>query len=168
VNALSVLGAFSILATAVVWLIWHYRAQSNLDALGAADKHFSPGWAVGWWLIPFANFVMPVRTTAELWRASDPSAGAIDWKGRRLTPLFAVWWTAWLARIPFSSLGRTAAPNRGATIDQLIHQQWFGVGVDVVTVIAAIAAILLVREITDRQERKRTRVAAYGSSVAAG
>jgi hypothetical protein len=122
---------------------------------------------VGWWLIPFANFVMPVRTTAELWRGSDPSAGAIDWKSKRLSPLFAVWWTAWLARLPLSSLGRAAAPNRGASLDQLIRQQWFGVGVDAVTIVAAVAAILLIRDITDRQERKRTRMAAYGAAVAA-
>jgi hypothetical protein len=168
VNALSTVAGLTIVATIIVWLVWQFRAQSNLDALGVSDKHFSPGWAVGWWLIPFAFFVMPVRTMAELWRASDPAATAIDWKSRRLSPLFAVWWTAWLLRFPLGSLARAAAPDRGASLDQLIRQQWFGVGVDAVTIIAAVMAILLIRDITGRQERKRTRVAAYGAAVAAG
>ena len=37
------------LITAIVVLMWIYRANNNLHALGAKSMRFTPGWAVGWW-----------------------------------------------------------------------------------------------------------------------
>ena len=50
---------------------------------------------------------------------------------------------------------------------QLIHREYFQIGVDVVTVIGAALAILVVREIDRRQAAKQARVSAYRSSVGA-
>ena len=47
------------LGTVVVWLVWIHRAYANLDALGARDTKYSPGWAVGWYVVPFLNFMRP-------------------------------------------------------------------------------------------------------------
>jgi heme/copper-type cytochrome/quinol oxidase subunit 2 len=47
------------IATIVFFLIWEYRAYKNLSALNAQNLEHSPGWAVGWWFIPFANLVKP-------------------------------------------------------------------------------------------------------------
>jgi len=160
-------GGLVVISIVVLWLVWQYRGQANLEALGVADRRFSPGWAVGWWFIPFADFVMPARTMSELWRASDPTAGAIEWRSRPLTPLIAVWWTALLLNIPLSSLAASAAPRPRPTLHQAIVQQWFALAATGVVVVAAGAAIVLVRRITDRLERKRTGVAAYASSVGA-
>ena len=165
-NGMAVFTLLVIVATAVVWLVWHFRGQSNLRSLGAADLRFTPGWAVAWWLIPFANIVMPFRTTAELWKASDPAAGAVEWKARRLPAVFVGWWTFWLARIPFVSLASAAAPRLNPSIDQLVRQRWFGIGSDLATIAAAAMAVVIVRQVTARQERKRSRVAAYGATVA--
>ena len=59
---------------------------------------YSPGWAVGWWFIPVAWWVMPFRTMRELWLASGPEAGAADWGTHRLTPLIPLWWMFWILR----------------------------------------------------------------------
>lgn len=62
-----------LLVIAIVWLIWQHRAQKNLEGLGATWLRFTPGWAVGWWFVPFANLVKPFQTMRELWKASgDP------------------------------------------------------------------------------------------------
>lgn len=59
------------LLTIIFFLIWLYRAFNNLPALQARNLEFSPGWAVGWWFIPFANLVKPYQVMGELWNASD-------------------------------------------------------------------------------------------------
>ena len=166
-NGASVLTVITILAAAVVWLIWHRRAQANLRTLGVDGLRFTPGWLIAWWLIPFANFVMPPQVTAETWRASDPASGAIEWKQKRLPPIFVVWWGAWLARIPLTSLASAAAPQDGGTIEQLIRQRSFGMAADAATIVAGLAAILIVRRITMWQHEKRDRMAAYGQAAAA-
>ncbi len=80
------------LATYVVWLIWQHHATANLWARGYADLHIRPGWAVGWWFIPFASLAMPLVAMLELDRRSTP-----DGTPRRSSPLLGVWWGAWLA-----------------------------------------------------------------------
>ena len=60
------------ITTAVVFLIWIYRAYKNLSPLMARNLEHTPGWAVGWWFIPFANLVKPFQVVRELFNESDP------------------------------------------------------------------------------------------------
>src|SRR5512132_1941138 len=64
------LGLLAFLACSIVWLIWQYRAQANARALTNGGTSVSPGWAVGWWFIPFANLLKPFLSMHELWQAS--------------------------------------------------------------------------------------------------
>jgi hypothetical protein len=160
--------AFVFLAAAgIVWLVWQHRAHSNLRALGASGLRFEPAWAVAWWFIPFANIVFPYLTMRELLKASDPSSGAVDWQARPTPPVLVAWWAAWLARIPFSVLAVAAAPRLHHTVAQLLHREYFSLGLDVVTLVGAVLAILLAREVDARQAGKEARVSAYRSSVTA-
>ena len=54
------------LGTATAVLMWVHRAYRNLPALGARDMAYSPGWAVGWWFIPFLNLVRPYQVVREI------------------------------------------------------------------------------------------------------
>ena len=53
------LGAYII--AGVFFFIWLHRACKNLDYLEVVDTRFTPGWAIGWWFIPFANLFMPYQ-----------------------------------------------------------------------------------------------------------
>lgn len=53
----------------------------------------SPGAAVGWWFVPFANFVLPFQAMREIWRGSAPN----DETGSRVA-LLGLWWAAWIIR----------------------------------------------------------------------
>ncbi len=53
-----------LFVTAAFFLVWVYRAHANVHALGFNELKFSPGWAVGWWFIPFFNLVQPARAMA--------------------------------------------------------------------------------------------------------
>lgn len=63
--------AFGV-AAIVIFLVWFYRVNKNLRRLGNDNLEFTPGWAVGWFFIPFANLVRPFQVMREVWEGSDP------------------------------------------------------------------------------------------------
>lgn len=75
----------------IVFAVWLYRMNSNLRQFVAHKMEFTPGWAVGWYLIPIANLVLPYRSMRELWRASHHS-----WKAD--PAILRWWWGLWLFR----------------------------------------------------------------------
>jgi len=87
-------------AVIVLWLIWQHGSTANLWARGYRDLKIRPGWAVGWWFIPFANYVMPLVAMLELDRRSTP-----DGVPRKASPLLGWWWAAWLASSTVPAIG---------------------------------------------------------------
>jgi len=76
--------------TAVVFLMWVHRANTNARLLGAEMK-FTPGWAVGWFFIPIWNLWKPYQIMREIWRASQEGAGQ-----RKPNDLLVAWWMLFL------------------------------------------------------------------------
>src|SRR5207249_600962 len=136
--------------TAVVWLVWQYRAHANLRAIGAQDLRFSPITAVGSWFVPVGNLLLPYLAVRELWKGSDPEAGVTDWKGRRTTPLVALWWVGWWAGIALGATGLRSVPGGAPTTSELISRDWFFVAACGVFIFTAVAAIALIRQINRR------------------
>ncbi|HTG47312.1 MAG TPA: DUF4328 domain-containing protein [Actinomycetota bacterium] len=157
-----VAGLLSIV-TIVLWLIWQHRATSNLWAWGRPNLRISPGWAVAWWFIPFANLVMPFRAVRELDRRS-PGPGAPFPGG----PLLGAWWATYLLGTYTAGIAAVVAVLRGvwASFDVIGADEgprtvdlsasfhaiapWTLVGA-VLTAIAAVLAILVVRRIEASQ-----------------
>jgi len=83
-----------LFATAILVLIWLYRANAGARALGAEDMMVSPGWAVAWFFVPLANLVMPFIAMRELWKAS---ANPRDWQLASAPLAIPLWWAFWLA-----------------------------------------------------------------------
>jgi hypothetical protein len=75
----------------IVWLMWQYRGQANLEAMGEKGLRFTPRFAVVWWLVPLANLVMPYRVTVELWERLGP-----DERSRTTLGPLPAWWGAWV------------------------------------------------------------------------
>jgi hypothetical protein len=94
VGGVGTIGTLLFFATIIVWCIWQHRAQRNAGELAVGDLKFTPGWAVGWWFIPFANLVKPFQTVRELWKASH---GGDAWKQRSTWPVIGWWWALWIA-----------------------------------------------------------------------
>ncbi len=96
VNALHALGWLAIfLFTVVVFCLWIYRSNAALRAAGVYGLNFTPGWAVGWWFVPFANLFKPYQVMRELWDASAPDRVDTESLAKR-TPPFALWWGLWI------------------------------------------------------------------------
>lgn len=135
-----------LFVTAVFFLIWVYRAHANVRALGFGELKFTPGWAVGWWFIPFFNLVQPARAMAELYRIAEvrkPSAGRTH---IRIRPVLA-WWLLFLV----SSCG-TRAGVAGEPADPVepVRQMFvFWIFGNILYLAAGVLAMWLVRRITD-------------------
>src|SRR5918997_5039842 len=89
-------------ALVVAFLLWLHRASKNLRALGNPSQRieFTPGWAVGWFFIPFANLVMPYKAVREVWEKSDPAVRTGDdfmFAGPSSAPLLLGWWVTFIA-----------------------------------------------------------------------
>lgn len=73
------------LASGIVTLVWIHGAAGNARAL-RPSMQLTPGWAVGWFFIPFANLYKPYTVIRDIWDASGGNAA-----GRSRV---ASWW--WL------------------------------------------------------------------------
>lgn len=81
------------LVTSIIFVgMWIHRANLNLRQNGISELKFTPGWAVGWYFIPFANLVMPFRAMREIWNASLFSDRNLE----ESDPLLTRWWAFWL------------------------------------------------------------------------
>ncbi|WP_116090987.1 DUF4328 domain-containing protein [Sphingomonas crusticola] len=91
VEYLALLYLLILAATIILVGRWIYRASSNAHTL-ASDLTIAPGWAVGWFFVPFANLVRPFQAMKETWLASHYRTG----HGRDAPTLLSVWWGLWL------------------------------------------------------------------------
>lgn len=148
---LGIIALFQILArilTIVVFLIWLHRAFKNLPALAAQNLEFSPGWAVGWWFIPFANLVKPYQIMSELWNAGDSDYDPELFLSNRIgTPSIIGWW--WGFFIIGGIIGRISDSLSNANLSYSL------VALMIYCVLHGIAAFLIItiiRKITREQD----------------
>nr|MDT0656527.1 DUF4328 domain-containing protein [Micromonospora sp. DSM 115978] len=86
----------ALITTAVLTVIWTYRARKNLDAFPDAVTPISTGWSIAGWLVPFVNLVMPYRVVANISRESlirSDTPGVVK-----------LWWAVWVVYLVFDRL----------------------------------------------------------------
>jgi hypothetical protein len=166
-DGMKLLQYLAVFGIAGLFLWWVRRATCNVPALGAALPEFSPGWAIGWWFIPFANWVQPGRVISQAWRASDASLPVDEtpaWRRAKLSALVPVWWVGWLVgnnawSITYSSIDESSmAAGDQATRTAVV------LVLDIVMLAVAVLSVVLVASLTRRQAEanKRFDVAADG------
>ena len=134
-------------ATGIVWCVWQYRAQRNAIELAGGGLKFTPGWAVGWWFIPFANLVKPFETVRELWKASH----GVAWRSLNTWRVIGWWWALWLAGNALEwGIARSGTPT---DISGFITRDLWGLASLGFEVASAVLAIAIVRSIVGLQER---------------
>jgi len=151
----SAVGRLQLLAfiiTGIVWLIWLHRAYSNLGAMGTRKSRFTPGWAVGYWFIPFVNLVRPYQIVVDLWRRSEGLNTSESVEHLPRPSVISWWWGVYLlsgvvGRL-FASLAREAS-----SVNDFITSTDVGMFADGIAIVSAILAISVVRGIDERQQR---------------
>lgn len=156
-----------LLATIVLFLCWLYRAHANLEHLRPTHLEFTPGWAVGWWFIPFLNLVRPYQVVREVWWESNPEVPEeqpfLSASLHSAPTYVGLWWAAWIISNIFDNIS-----SRIYDLDSMQNLSTFGtvaVISGVLGAVAAILAIMVVRDITDRQEKRRIAIGETMSDV---
>ncbi len=80
-------------------MFWIYRASKNARALSPRPLANSPGWAVGWFLVPFASLWKPYEVMREIYKASRTPH---DWLSVKNTDIVGWWWGTYILGIAIS------------------------------------------------------------------
>ena len=67
VNSVAILQLVLRLVAYVAFCFWIYRRHQNLQLFRVQGLKSTPGAAVGWYFVPFMNWVRPYQITAEIW-----------------------------------------------------------------------------------------------------
>jgi eukaryotic-like serine/threonine-protein kinase len=156
VRVVAVLGLASYLVTGIVFVVWFQRCYKNSQALGASNLRFSSGWAAGAWFVPFLNLVRPKQIADDIWRSTDPDAPALQtssWMAARVPALLHVWWAFFIAGFVVSRIVPSLA-NDYDTLSELRTLDRVSAVAEIVTVVGAILAALVVRAMTARGEQR--------------
>ena len=145
--------------TIVFFLIWLNRSNKNLTPLRVPSIEYSSGWSVGWWFVPFANLVKPFNVVQEVWRESDPDFDPdLNFLTNSLgtSSLLYAWWAFWI----ISNIATNISSRMFDAVDvkSLEITGYVFIISGTLTTIAAVLAVKVVREITDRQERRFAKV----------
>jgi hypothetical protein len=161
VDALTLLSFLDLalrMTTAIPFWIWFYQAYRNLNLMRVSGLSYSPGWAVGGFIVPILQLFRPYQVAQETWKASDPGEtpeNRYAWRNRAGSSIVGGWWACWLGMnfaailTPFAE-GRTGN-EPGDTLGTVLHHA--------LAVPAALLALLMIKQIRERQSQKWDRLA---------
>jgi hypothetical protein len=163
VNALQLLVTLATLTTAVLTIIWMYRIATNVRSAGRATT-WHPAFAIfGWFLPPGVLYVIPFLALRELWKASDPVPhdGGDGWRRSGDNPVLWAWFglygllnaVLFAVQLGSNDLDSIAAPDLTSVAEGLTDAGALAWLSSLVTLAAAIAWVLFVRQLTDRHRR---------------
>jgi hypothetical protein len=102
--------------TALLFVVWLYRAIRNLRTFGAVGLGVSPSWAIWCWFVPIFNLWAPYQAMREVWRASASGQAGAAPPLRRNAPVHPLlgWW--WGAVLPASFSAQVAIGTFGNAV----------------------------------------------------
>ena len=126
------------LPCAILFVVWFFRMRRNAGLLGPDRFDKGPGWAIGAWFVPLANFWMPYRIAVDMWGASTPlPADGVPYRAS-IWPV-NLWWGLFVSSTLFGryagsrySAAETLTDVRGAVMQYM--------AADVLDIAAAVAA----------------------------
>lgn len=164
-GALATLVGVAYLVYAVAFFVsvvfvgrWIHCAHATLHERGIEGLEFTPGWAIGWYFVPFANLVKPFQAMRELWIASHSE---IDRFGAEAPYEIKVWWAAWIVgnilstvstRILLLGEGGPSAVTLGNAL---------AAASNVTDVVAALLLLRIVARVTEAQRGGLTAAAVF-------
>ena len=157
--------------TAILFVIWFYRAYCNLVRAGISDLRFGPGWAIGGWFIPILNFFRQKQIANDIWKASSSvrTVGLGRWREMPLWRTLNWWWGIWILSGLLGGFGGLRIDHANSAVTETsfgtvavstayssLRAERTGVWITQVgllfAIAAAVLAILFVREISRLQD----------------
>ena len=132
-SVVSILSSLSLIATAVLWVIWQYQAAKQVAGL----TRRSAGWHVGSWFVPIISLWYPYQNISDLWRAV----------GRARPWWHVCWWLLWIASN--AVVGQSTRLYLAAVdLEQVRFAMWMSNAGAILTLAAVPFAYLIIRGIT--------------------
>lgn len=161
------LWAAALVCTGIAFVAWFFRAYQNIERLGARDLRVKHGWAIGSWFVPILNLFRPKQIMNDIWRASDPALPAGDargWQHAAVPGLLDGWWAVFLIGGAASNVAGRMIEN-AETIAARQSAGTVAMFADGGLILGAVLAVLVVRAVTSRQERRAECVSGGGPPV---
>jgi hypothetical protein len=149
VGLTSFLRAALVVAIASVLMVFLYRATRNVRAFGR-EPRWGPGWAIGAWFIPFANFVIPYQVTVNARRGASPGQYGED----PVPGVYTAWWLLFVAGELLSQVGGF---HPSKDVDSLMTINLAAIASAVAFGTSALLAIGVVRDIARAQHERAGR-----------
>ena len=131
--------------------MWIYRAAANVVAANVAGFDFTPGWAVGWYFVPFANLVQPFLAMRQIWNASHSGGSDLD----RGDPILTLWWTLWLISNITANIS-VQMSFRTTSAEMYEISLYFGIASSILSLGLFVVGMRLVEFITTAQRDRLT------------
>jgi hypothetical protein len=153
------------LATAVLFIIWFYRAYTNLRPLGAPEPRHGVGWTIGAWFVPVLDLVLPKLMLNEIWRGSEPEPAGGAGEKATVPAFHHLWWAIWVLSFLLaveagvdsatSSFDSALSGDRATTTTASGALSVVG---GLLSAAAAVLGALVVRRTTERQESRARKL----------
>ncbi|MFF7948934.1 DUF4328 domain-containing protein [Streptomyces griseorubiginosus] len=141
-HLVSAAGDLLVLLCAALFIGWLWRMRDNARALSGEPPRYAGIWVYASWIVPIVNLWFPRGIVADIHHKSAP--------GQKLPAVVNVWWALWLVGL-VAGVGLTYDDST----DEIIARAYHGVTglllADLAVVGAAVAAVLMVRTLTDTQ-----------------
>ena len=162
----SVLYSVVFFTAAGFFIAWFYRAYKNMLRTSVAGVRFQPGWAVGSWFIPIFSWYRPKQMADDIWKAGDDGADVSNasWRGRPVSPLLHWWWALWVGASILAGVAAIVGLDIDAAIEGRTDFEAQQTAATIsapgmlCTIAAAILACIVIRKITERDDRIRAAV----------
>ncbi|GAA4194879.1 DUF4328 domain-containing protein [Microbispora amethystogenes] len=153
-------------ATAVVFLVWLFRARTNAETLSPWPHRRARPWLVFGWGFPVLCWWYPKQIVDDIWTASKP--GAVEETGNlataRRSGLIWAWWLAWLVSMWIAKgVGRRYL--NAEELPEMREAALFDIAVNAAYIVTAALTVAVVLSITRFQEDRRTAATPMPSVV---
>ncbi|MDT7782056.1 MAG: hypothetical protein QOF58_475 [Pseudonocardiales bacterium] len=140
------------IASGVTFIVWIYRSRRNAERVtyGVEHRH-GRGWVIGSWITPIVGWWYPLQIVQDVWRAFDPAQQDRPLQARDKNGFLVAWWTAYLL-MSWGDRAVTRLVLRDSDLDTVATWTWL---TTVVTIVAAVFAVVLIKRLTDLQDQTR-------------
>jgi Domain of unknown function (DUF4328) len=161
VTAVAAVVAVLYLITGIMWMIWLYRARSNVEAWSPVYQRFGLGWAVGSWLCPVVNLWFPYIITRDVLDDTERAPDDRGWDRPR-RPLLVVWW---LSFVTLFVLGIVESAMNADTLDELDTVTKLEIALIVIRMASGVLALVVLSRVTAAQTERIERSGAQPLTV---
>lgn len=140
------------IAAGVTFIVWLYRSRLNAERLTYGTEHRrARGWAIGAWFTPVVNFWFPYQVVQDVWRSFDPAQQDRPLQARDNNGFVLGWWLTFVA-MTWGDRVVSRMVLRDGDLGAVATATWVAT---LVTIVAAAMAVVLVKRLTDLQDRTR-------------